>query len=47
MERPMDPAAHVAEDGLVWHHWEERPWVLWRLNDPMWGNSDTVQGKGG
>jgi hypothetical protein len=24
----MAPAAYVAEDGLVGHQWEERPWVL-------------------
>jgi hypothetical protein len=28
MERPMDPAACVAEDGLVWYQWEEEPLVL-------------------
>ena len=26
--RTMAPAAYVAEDGLVWHQWEERPLVL-------------------
>jgi len=26
MEGPMTPAAYVAEDGLVRHQWEERPW---------------------
>jgi len=31
MDRPMAPAAHVAEDGLVGHQWEERPLVLPRL----------------
>ena len=25
MEGPMAPAAHMAEDGLVGHQWEERP----------------------
>ena len=24
MEGPMAPAVYVAEDGLVWHQWEER-----------------------
>jgi hypothetical protein len=27
----VSPAAYVAEDGLVGHHWEERPLVLGRL----------------
>ena len=27
-EGPMSLAAHVAEDGLVGHQWEERPLVL-------------------
>ena len=31
MEEPMAPAAYIAEDGLVWHQWEETPLVLWRL----------------
>ena len=28
MEGLMAPAAHVAEDGLVGHQWEKRPFVL-------------------
>jgi hypothetical protein len=24
----MALAAYVAEDGLVWHQWEGKPWVL-------------------
>jgi hypothetical protein len=28
MKGLMDPAAYVAEDGLVGHQWEERPSVL-------------------
>jgi hypothetical protein len=28
MERPMAPATHVAEDGLVEHQWEDRPLSL-------------------
>jgi hypothetical protein len=24
MEGAMAPAAYVAEDGLIWHQWEER-----------------------
>jgi hypothetical protein len=35
----MAPAAYVAEDGLVWHQWGERPFVLWRLYAPVWGNA--------
>jgi hypothetical protein len=32
-------AAYVAEDGLVCHHWEERPLVLQRLYAPVQGNA--------
>jgi hypothetical protein len=32
-------AAYVAEDGLVGHHWEERPLVLQRLYAPVQGNA--------
>ena len=28
MEGPMAPAAYVAEDGLIWYQWKERPLVL-------------------
>jgi hypothetical protein len=28
MEVPMAPAANVAEDGLIWHHWEGSPLVV-------------------
>ena len=28
MEGPMTPAAYVAEDGRVYHQWEEGPLVL-------------------
>jgi len=38
MDRPMSPASYVAEDGLVGHQWEEKPVVLPRLNNPMFGN---------
>jgi len=34
MEGPMAPPGYVAEDGLIWPQWEERPLVLWRLYDP-------------
>jgi len=32
MDRPLAPAAYIAEDGLVGHQWEENPLVLPRLN---------------
>jgi hypothetical protein len=32
---PMAPAIYVAEDGLIWHQWEERPLVLCRLDAPV------------
>jgi hypothetical protein len=32
-------AAYVAEDGLVGHHWEERPLVLRRLYAPVQKNA--------
>jgi hypothetical protein len=35
----MSLAAYVAEDGLVGHHWEERPLVLWRSYAPVQGNA--------
>jgi hypothetical protein len=30
----MAPSAYLAEDWLVWHQWDGRPLVLWRLADP-------------
>jgi hypothetical protein len=30
MERPIAPAAYVAEDYLIWHQWEEESLVLWK-----------------
>ena len=35
----MSLAAYVAEDGLVGHHWEERPLVLQTLYAPVQGNA--------
>jgi hypothetical protein len=35
MERPIVPAAYVAEDDLVRPQWEERPLVLGRLDAPV------------
>ena len=37
----MSLAAYVAEDGLVGHHWEERPLVLQTLYAPVQGNGRT------
>jgi hypothetical protein len=34
----MSLATYVAEDGLVGHHWEEKPLVLQRLYAPVQGN---------
>jgi hypothetical protein len=31
MEVPMVPAIYIAEDGLIWHQWEERPLVKARF----------------
>ena len=35
----MSLAAYVAEDGLVGHHWEERPLVFGRFYAPVQGNA--------
>jgi hypothetical protein len=35
----MSLVAYVAEDGLVGHHWEERPLVLQKLYAPVQGNA--------
>jgi hypothetical protein len=35
----MSLAAHVAEDGLLGHHWEERSLVCERLYAPIQGNT--------
>jgi hypothetical protein len=43
MEEHMVPAAYVAEDGLIGHHWEGSPLVLWRLNDPEKGNARVLR----
>jgi hypothetical protein len=44
MNKPVPPellclAAYVTEDGLIGHHWEERPLVLERLYAPIHGNA--------
>jgi hypothetical protein len=39
----MSLAAYVAEDGLIGHHWEERPLVLSRLYAPVQGNARAMK----
>ena len=34
----MDPSTYVAEDFLIWHQWEGRSLVLWRLVAPVKGD---------
>jgi hypothetical protein len=34
---------YVAEDGLIWHQWEGRPLVLWRLDAPVYGDAREVR----
>ena len=41
MQKPMVPAAYVAEDGLVEHQREERPLALRRIDDPVLGITRT------
>jgi hypothetical protein len=36
-------SAYVAKNGLIWHQWEGRPLVLWRLNTPMEENAREVR----
>ena len=43
MEGPMAPTAYVAEHSLVGQKWEERPLVLWRLDDPVMGNTKVLR----
>jgi len=35
MEGTRAPDAFVTEDCLIWHQWERRPLVNWRLNDSL------------
>jgi hypothetical protein len=37
------PAAYVAEDGFIWHQWEERPLTLRRLHASVQGNARAVR----
>jgi len=46
MDRPMSPAAFVAEDGLVGHQWDEKPLVLPKLDSPVQGNIKAGRGYG-
>ena len=41
----MSLAAYVAEDGLVGHHWEERPLGLQALYAPVQGNARAKKGE--
>ena len=42
----MSLAAYVAEDGLLSHHWKERPLVLRRSYAPVQGQEVGVGGLG-
>ena len=42
----MSLAAYVAEDGLVSHHWEERPLVLQTLYASVQGNARAKKWEG-
>jgi len=35
----MAPDGYVAENCLIWHHWEGSPLVLMRLDDTGYGNT--------
>jgi hypothetical protein len=35
----MAPATYVAEDCLIWHHWDRRSLILWRLDAPAKRNA--------
>ena len=39
----MAPATCIAEDCLIWHQWEGRCLVLWRLDDPENGGARGVR----
>jgi hypothetical protein len=34
---------HISEDGLIWHQWEGRPLVLWKLNVSVSENARAVR----
>jgi hypothetical protein len=39
MDGSVVPAAYITEDCIIWHQWERRPLVLWRLVAPMKGDA--------
>jgi hypothetical protein len=39
MGQSMASAIYVAKDGLIWHQWEGRCLVLWRLDAPEKGDA--------
>ena len=41
----MAPTGYVAEDGLIWHQWEESPLLLWWLDDPSQRNAKVLRGE--
>ena len=40
-------AAYIAKDGLVGHHWKERPIGLANFYAPVQGNTRAKKGEGG
>jgi hypothetical protein len=38
----MAPTIYIAEDSLIWHQWEGRRLVLWRLDAPEKGDARGV-----
>jgi hypothetical protein len=38
----MAPTTYVAEECLIWHQWEGRHFVLWRLDAPAKGDARGV-----
>jgi hypothetical protein len=39
----MAPTKYVAEDDLIWHQWEGKLLVLWRLDAPEKGDARGVR----
>jgi hypothetical protein len=39
----MAPTAYVVEACLMWHQWEQRSLVLWRMDAPAQGNAKVVR----
>ena len=39
----MAPSGYVAEECLIWHHWEGSPLVLWKFDDPAQGNARALR----